>query len=112
MGSNVEGQGEHPNCLCNEARTAITDQTVLCEAVTETYETAYCDHQAVCGLLQDCHSVEAGVYHALTSDLEAAMISRQQQYRTVTQAECITSLITTALLTGTQQMLSYQFGLL
>merc|ERR1719272_146728 len=37
-----EGQGDNPNCLCDEARIALTDQTALCASVTETYEAVYC----------------------------------------------------------------------
>jgi len=54
-----EGQGADPNCLCNEARTAITDQTVLCAAVTETYEAVYCEHHAACTMLHECHTQES-----------------------------------------------------
>jgi len=94
------GQGENPNCLCDEARTAITDQTALCVAVTETYEAVYCELQVSCTSCQQCHAEEIEVYGALRADIEAAMTSRQEEYRTFIQVDCLMNLITTAMLSG------------
>jgi len=95
------GQGENPNCLCNEARTAITDQTALCVAVTDTYEAVFCEHQVACRVFQQCHAQEMDVYTSLRVDIEAAMTSRQEEYRTFMQVDCLMNLITTAMLSGT-----------
>jgi len=95
------GQGENPNCLCDEARTAITDQTALCAAVTDTYEAVFCEHQVACSSFQQCHAQEMDVYTALRADIEAAMTSRQEEYRTFMQVDCLMNLITTAMLSGT-----------
>jgi len=96
-----EGQGENPNCLCNEARTAITDQTALCVAQTETYEAVFCEHHVSCTMFHECHAQETEVYNALRVDVEAGMNSRQQEYRTYMQVDCLMNLITSAMLSGT-----------
>jgi len=95
------GQGENPNCLCDEARTAITDQTALCAAVTDTYEAIFCEHQVACSSFQQCHAQEMDMYTAVRADIEAAMTSRQEEYRTFMQVDCLMNLITTAMLSGT-----------
>jgi len=95
------GQGDDPNCLCNEARVAITDQTALCDAVTETYEVAYCANQESCHEFHDCDFREIEVYQRIRADIEAAMTARQEEYRTFMQVECLMNLITTAMLSGT-----------
>jgi len=94
------GQGGDPNCLCNEARVAITDQTILCAAVTETYEVAYCANQESCQQFHQCHEEEMEVYNSLRADIEAAMNARQEEYRTFMQVDCLMNLITTAMLSG------------
>jgi len=96
-----EGQADDPNCLCTEARTAITQQGELCAAKIETYEVTFCEHELACNMLHTCHAQEVEVYNAVRIDVEAAMDARQQQYLAVRQAECLTDLITTAMLMGT-----------
>jgi len=63
-----EGQGDHPNCACNEARTAVADQTALCVSMTTMYEMAFCNHHDTCGLLHQCHAQEVETYNALRTD--------------------------------------------
>jgi len=96
-----EGQGEHPNCLCDEARTAITQQTTLCAAVTNTYEAVFCEHRFACISFHECHHQEMEVYNGLRADVEAAMVSRQEEYITYMQSQCLIDLITNAMLTST-----------
>jgi len=95
------GQGENPNCLCNEARTAITDQTALCAAVTDTYEAIWCENHHTCTAFSQCYAQELESYNLLWADIEAAMHIRQQEYVTAMQANCLMDLITTAMVSGT-----------
>lgn len=95
------GQEDNPNCLCDEARTRVTDQKTLCASMIETYEVVFCERQMVCGLLHECHPREVEVYNALRADVEASVASRQQEYVTSMQANCLMDLIRTAVSTGT-----------
>jgi len=96
-----EGQGDDPNCLCNEAREAITHQTALCVAVTQTYEAVFCEQHISCTSLHECHAQALEVFNEISADLQAAMISRQQEYSTFMQVDCLMNLITTAMSSGT-----------
>ena len=96
-----EGQGDDPNCLCNEARTAIVDQIALCDAVDDTYDAVFCERQESCGVHLECYTSEFDVYNSLRSDVEAGMLVRQQQYQAYMQSQCILQLITAAMVSGT-----------
>jgi hypothetical protein len=52
-------------------------------------------------MLESCHAHEVGVYNAMTVDLRSAMISRQQQFRTIKQIECLLGLISDAVQSNT-----------
>ena len=95
------GQGDDPNCLCNEARTAITDQTLLCAAVTDTYEAIWCENHHTCTAFSQCYTQQLESYDLVWADIEAAMYIRQQEYVTAMQANCLMDLIMTAMVSGT-----------
>lgn len=90
-----------PNCLCDEAREASTAQTALCEAASETYSNVYCDSFHSCTSFAECHAKETETYRLLREDIEEAMRTRQQQYRTYMQSNCLLELISTAMASGT-----------
>lgn len=52
-------------------------------------------------MLNACHSHEVEVYDSLLVDIRAGMLSRQEQYRTIKQVECLLGLITGAIDTNT-----------
>jgi len=89
------------NCECTEARTAVTDHRALCAAETDRYGAVFCEMQLFCDLLHGCHAQRVSVYQDLMVDVEAAMTSRQQQYVTLQQTNCLMDLIRTAMSTGT-----------
>jgi len=96
-----EGQDDDPNCLCDEARVAVTDQTALCASMMETFEAVYCELHDRCTMFHECHARETEIYVVARTNIEAAMVSRQDEYRTFMQVDCLMNLITTAMLSGT-----------
>lgn len=95
------GQADNPNCLCDEAREAATDQTALCVVVEENYEVVYCDNYHSCTSFAECHARETEAYELLRGDIEAAMQTRQQQYITYMQSTCLMNLLMAAVTSGT-----------
>jgi len=97
-----EGQGQaNADCACNEARTVVADNTALCDSRATSYELAFCEHQLSCDMLHGCYEREVGIYNDIRTDVEAAMISRQLEYRTARQAGCLMELIISAMTSGT-----------
>jgi len=80
------------DCLCDEARQRATDQETLCQAMTETYEAAFCEHHHVCTIFRDCHASEAEVFAGLRSDAEAELAIIVTEYQAVEQSECLVGL--------------------
>jgi len=95
------GQEDDPNCLCDEARQAATAETALCAVVSENHQAVYCDNYHSCTSFAECHARETEAYGLLRADIEGAMQTRQQQYRTYMQSNCILNLITAAMTAGT-----------
>jgi len=82
---------------CADATALVTTETARCSTVLGGYEETYCNHQFSCTLLYACHHHEVEVYNTLSYDSGVAMASRQDQFRTIKQAECIVDLITAAM---------------
>merc|ERR1719310_1597485 len=95
------------DCLCDEARQRATDQETLCQAMTETYEAAYCEHHHVCTIFRDCHAGEAEVFAGLRADVEAEMAIIVQEYITVEQGECLMRLSLEALMSRPRRPITH-----
>jgi len=78
---------------CNEATLAANSVYERCHSVIDGYADKFCQHLLSCSLLSSCHHHEVEVYDALRTNIQATMLSRQDQYRSIKQAECICDLI-------------------
>jgi len=81
---------------CNQAQLDLDGVLGTCGTTTD-YDETFCAHQLSCTLLSACHNHEVQVYNTMRTDSAVAMASRQDQFRTIRQAECIIDLITSAM---------------
>jgi len=81
-------------CLAATETSAATNSR--CDAVENDNNGAVCDHERTCTLLHACHDHEVEVYGALVAESAAGVTSRQNQWHTLTQVECLLGLISTA----------------
>jgi len=86
---------------CNQATTHATQELERCSSVIARYDETFCQHQMSCHLLTSCHDHEVEVYDSLVSDNGQEMSTRQAQYRTSKQVECILRLLTEAVSSNT-----------
>jgi len=78
---------------CDEATSGDADLQPVCQQRTSDYEGVFCNHRLMCSLTTACRAHEIDVFNSMKPGLEDDMLSRQQQYTTVTQVGCILDLI-------------------
>lgn len=86
---------------CEQASAADDAERARCSTVLGEYDEVFCQHFLSCRLLDACSDHEMAVYNALIEASQAGRYSRQNQWRMISQAECLLDLITGGLGTNT-----------
>lgn len=82
---------------CETARAALVSKSEDCRTKQRDFEVTSCSHQAGCSVLTECWDRETGEFNAIVTSEQTALNTRQDHYRSLTQASCIIGLIRTSI---------------
>jgi len=81
---------------CDDATTALDTAAAAKNTAVSEYEASFCRHRLMCDLTTACGVHEAGVLNTMKPGIQADELARQDQFKTVSQVDCILALIRTA----------------